>query len=322
MRRTLIKLITRHYLRAPDQEARVQFYFPDWGSLFKVGLNEAWYRLGGDRSGMVQNVAVELTNRCNLRCRICAHRGGLTRPAGTMAPATFDALLERNPGINILNFVGWGEQLLHPDCPEYLGRAARRGIFTALETNGTLLDDDRIGRLLDSGLRYLTVSMDGIDGVYESIRGFEYARFERNLLALLAARARRSSPLHIDINCVLTPEVEAQHDAIVGRWGDQVNSLRFSPYLEYNEPRDGGRVQPCRELWRGICLVLWDGRVTPCCMDFNGELIVGDIREATLAELFNGPRWRALRRTHRAGGFPDKCRHCYEQPSRYASNKF
>ncbi len=56
--------------------------------------------------------------------------------------------------------------------------------------------------------------------------------------------------------------------------------------------------------------VLWDGRVSMCCADFDGRHIFGDLRSQTIAEVWNSPVYRAARRQHLESGGPGICRSC------------
>jgi radical SAM protein with 4Fe4S-binding SPASM domain len=42
-------------------------------------------------------------------------------------------------------------------------------------------------------------------------------------------------------------------------------------------------------------VILWDGRVTVCCTDYEGTLTVGNIKEQTIEEIWTGPKWRRMR---------------------------
>lgn len=62
---------------------------------------------------------------------------------------------------------------------------------------------------------------------------------------------------------------------------------------------DGLKVIPSH---RGYCAypfqslgVFWNGEVTLCCDDYNGELVIGDLRQQTLSEIFNGEKAQKIR---------------------------
>ena len=62
-----------------------------------------------------------------------------------------------------------------------------------------------------------------------------------------------------------------------------------------------GRVT-CRRL-RSRCVVLADGRVTMCDQDFNGTAAIGSLHKHSLAALWRGAVFEALRSAHDAGRF-------------------
>jgi radical SAM protein with 4Fe4S-binding SPASM domain len=66
---------------------------------------------------------------------------------------------------------------------------------------------------------------------------------------------------------------------------------------------------PCYRLWLTFT-VLWDGRVSMCCADFDGRHIFGDLRSQSIAEVWNSPLYRAARRQHLESGGPEICRSC------------
>jgi radical SAM protein with 4Fe4S-binding SPASM domain len=59
-----------------------------------------------------------------------------------------------------------------------------------------------------------------------------------------------------------------------------------------------------------LLVVLWDGRVTPCCADYDGQLIVGKADEQNLQEIFNGPEMRVLRKQHLKKQWSGLCGQC------------
>jgi radical SAM protein with 4Fe4S-binding SPASM domain len=54
---------------------------------------------------------------------------------------------------------------------------------------------------------------------------------------------------------------------------------------------------PCPMIFNEIYFT-YDGQATLCCRDYNGELIVGDIRNNTIMELWNGSHAETIRHKH------------------------
>lgn len=66
----------------------------------------------------------------------------------------------------------------------------------------------------------------------------------------------------------------------------------------------GNVIQPeeVRQTVDGYCpapneqfVILWDGRVTVCCTDYEGRLTVGNINEQSIEQIWTGPKWRHMR---------------------------
>jgi radical SAM protein with 4Fe4S-binding SPASM domain len=75
--------------------------------------------------------------------------------------------------------------------------ASKRGIAVGFNSNGQLLTPDRSQRLVDAGLSWLHISVDGATAeTYEAIRqGSRFERLERHVPALMRAVGRRGDGL-------------------------------------------------------------------------------------------------------------------------------
>lgn len=67
--------------------------------------------------------------------------------------------------LKVLHFVGWGEPLLHPDLPEMIRYAKEHEIADSIDvvTNGALLNEELSRKLIDAGLDWLRISIQGMD---------------------------------------------------------------------------------------------------------------------------------------------------------------
>ena len=69
-----------------------------------------------------------------------------------------------------------------------------------------------------------------------------------------------------------------------------------------------GIRKPCWALLNTMS-ILWDGRVVPCCMDYDGKQILGDANKQTLTEIWHQSKW--IRDKHRSLDFDiTPCRDC------------
>jgi MoaA/NifB/PqqE/SkfB family radical SAM enzyme len=120
-----------------------------------------------------RSLSVMITDRCNLRCRMCQYANsetagyGLNR-SGFMALDLFQRILDTCPGKPLIGLTG-GEPLLHPQAVDFIREMKRRGFLCSLTTNGSFLQA-RAAELSESGLDLLVVSIDGDQETHDRIR--------------------------------------------------------------------------------------------------------------------------------------------------------
>jgi MoaA/NifB/PqqE/SkfB family radical SAM enzyme len=131
-------------------------------------------------------VGWELTLRCNMRCVHCGSSAGAPRPDELSEAEGFgliDGLVEL--GTEVLTLSG-GEPLLHPSWHRYARRLVDAKVATYMITNGLLLEEN-IPKVLDSGLRRIGLSIDGMEAAHDLIRN-QPGSFKAVLRAAEAAK--------------------------------------------------------------------------------------------------------------------------------------
>ena len=302
----------RFYLGKPDVRELLEVKFPTMTSVGNALRNEFAYRGERDRSHLLTSVNLELTNHCNLACTICPVNTTMRRTKGYMDPALFKRVIDENPQIDFVLAFQWGEPLLHPNFFELVRYAADRGVRTMITSNGTHLSDENRAKLLTCGLDRITFSVDGDNETHRAIRDYDLDVLRADIRKLVEERDAAGAKLRIDISMVVDHATESALDEYFVEWRGIADRVQAIPRIVAER-----RTTPCRELWRGALIVLWDGRVTTCCVDSEGLLTVGDAHTEKLVDVFNGERMQALRRAHRERRFPDLCAMCgeYEHPS-------
>ena len=64
---------------------------------------------------------------------------------------------------------------------------------------------------------------------------------------------------------------------------------------EINGPGKGKKYSPCTFLWQAL-IIFWDGAVLPCTQDFFGYYILGNVKDSSLAEIWNNDKMIRLRK--------------------------
>ena len=313
----LAAVASRYYLGKPDLRELLEVKFPTLGSAALAAMNEARFRAGSETGWRLTSANLEITNHCNLYCTICPVNTTMRRDKGFMDPALFRKVVDENPDFDFVLTFQWGEPLLHPQVFEMVRYAADRGVRPMLTSNGTLLDPGKRREILSCGLERITFSVDGDRETHEKIRGYSWDRLRADVLTLREERDRADSPLRIDVSMVVDESTEAALDRYMADWKGVADRVQAIPKFAPVE-----RTAPCRELWRGTAVVLWDGRVSVCCADSEGAAVVGNAWERPLQEIWNGPEMREFRRAHVARRFPRICAFCGEYDTPRVSKRF
>lgn len=254
---------------------------------------------------------IELTNRCNLRCRICANRT-MKRPRRDMNLQLYRVLLGKleQAGVRqvILNTIG--ETLLYPWLDEALAMAKGHGFYVLVSTNGQLLDESAARMLFARNCDLLRISIEGADARrYEAIRsGGSFATLIANVGRLKPLRAECSASTAIRIRSTISTRSTPQERCrFLEYWAPYVDLVEFITFGNMGGQVGGpdlraDRRRPCATMWRGIN-VLYDGRVSRCPCDFDARFVVGSLVEATLDELWFGEAYREARLLHKALDF-------------------
>jgi len=107
-------------------------------------------------------LAWEITPRCNLNCVHCRSAASKNSPEGAFTLERALAFLG-----DIASFASpvvvltGGEPLLREDMPQILKAGTEKGFRMCLATNGTLLDDRWCERLIEAGIKIVSLSLDG-----------------------------------------------------------------------------------------------------------------------------------------------------------------
>ena len=136
-------------------------------------------------------LTLEVTERCNFRCRHCFNAADSGAPSRELRLDEIEAYLEdaRECGVENVILTG-GEPMLHPDFLEIVRLIVEKGLrFYALNTNGSRITDETLDRIAALGCAPLIkISFDGI-GFHDWMRDCDGAE-ARTLDAIRACVAK------------------------------------------------------------------------------------------------------------------------------------
>lgn len=296
---------------------------------------------------------VELTNRCNSWCLMCAHpeyRRSSTLEFGEMSADVFEETRPFWPFVKNVCLGGNGEPFMHSEHLAMAEKLKGAGVYVHTFTNGTLLERPIAERLVETAYDRVHVSLDGAQrATYLRLRGidaFDQVIEHLGLLRDLKAEVSATRPeVRFNITGTRSSLRELGESvrlaAALGVTGIDVHHMDvYSPALREESPwldpqesvawisaaadiaaQLGVELKgPSFEETRGSCLqpmqsldVRWDGLVFTCS---GYRFVVGDLRRETIAAVWNGPAMQGVRRRIWRDGYPQVCPGCSAWDSR------
>ena len=272
---------------------------------------------------MIDRCYIEITNTCNLDCHFCPKHH---RKRRQLSEEEFDLLTDRVRGkVCFLYFHLMGEPLLHPLLPQFVTMAREKGFKTVLTSNGTLLH--RAMALLDTLPHKIQLSLHS----HESNARGELSEYMDQVMRFSTQAAGKGTCMVLRLwnqggMDRENEEVMRLIEKYVPKpWKERPDGFRLCDnlYLEFDRkfewPGGGGKAASddsdgkqaesdgkleaspskskqeyfCKALIKQIG-VLSDGSLVPCCLDHDGDVILGNLFHQSLEEILASPRAQAL----------------------------
>jgi len=271
---------------------------------------------GRDRAAHLPDIVqIESTNLCNAKCVFCP-RDEMHRRQGVMAMDLYRKIVDEcaTLGITHVRVHNYGEPFLDRQLVEKVRYAKERGIAeVGMISNGSLITEEIARGMIEAGLDAINISVDAAGkDVFERTRIYlDYDTVVANIRTLVRLRSELGRKHPKLILSFVRQNNSADEQAFIAEWSRVADKIHITDLHNWagtlNTQSD---VQfPCYRLWLTFT-VLWDGRVSLCCADFDGRNILGDLRTSSIAEIWNSPAYRAVRRQQLEHGGPEICRTC------------
>ena len=279
-------------------------------------VRRALLATGRDRARHLPDIVqIESTNLCNAKCVFCP-RDEMHRRQGVMDMDLFRKVVDECAalGITHVRVHNYGEPFLDKQLVEKVRYAKERGIKeVGMISNGSLITEELARGMIDAGLDAINISVDasGKDTFERTRVHLNYDTVIGNVRRLVRLRNESGRKRPKLILSFVRQGNTADEQAFIDEWRGVADKIHITDLHNWagtlNATSD---VQfPCYRLWLTFT-VLWDGRVSLCCADFDGRHILGDLRTSSIAEVWNSPAYLAVRRQQLRDGGPEICRSC------------
>lgn len=291
-----------------------------------------------------RTLIVEASNMCMLKCPACATINSSKRQKGVMSFETFKYILDGlNWKVKRINFSYAGEPLVNPQISRMVRYAKDKGIDSIIETNGMLLEE-QIDELIDCGVSKINIAFDGTDqaSASEYRRGINFDAVLSGVRHLTQEKnKRRLAYPKIHLQFIVMKHNENSINEAIKLAGDLgVDYIDFksmvlssgSGLTKEDKKQLASQFLPTKEdflryefingEWRikkglrKFCthvlsdtVIMWNGDVTVCTMDVDGNFIVGNVYKTALSKIWSGKAYSDLRRKI-LGKELDVCKEC------------
>ena len=267
----------------------------------------------------IPQLMIETTDHCNLECPFCSNKD-ISRKKFQMTEELFQKIVAEYAamGGKLVRLYSTGEPLMCTKFFPFVEYCNAKGLAVRFTTNGLLLNEEKIKKILALNIDAINFSVEGTDKEsYEKVRiggKFENVMEVLNLMRQLRNQTGKKKP-RIRIQTALHPEEENQDyiRRFCKLWAPYCDDFFFSPIgsqggtnLNFKETISKKDRTRCSFFWN-LMTVNNDGTVSCCCVDYNRTKIVGNVSQQSLQEIWNHQTFRRWRK--------DACHLNYEKIS-------
>lgn len=303
-------------------------------------LFRSFYKFGAQQMidrAFPQRMHLDPAGVCNLDCIMCAPR--LTeKPMGLMDFELFKKIIDESARFGPRTFALCkdGEPLLNPRFLEmvaYIKQKNPKNVI-AMTTNGILLDGGKSQALLACGIDKITVSIRAASAqTYDKIcKSPHYEQVVENVKELLRLKKVGGfAKPYVFLQCLPLKELADEREKFKEIWKGYDVTLDMSGLFSWSGMVEGQKIHqpdfskryPCYELWFTPA-INWNGDVSVCSYDWDRTAIIGNLKEESLADIWQGKKMSDYRKMHlegRANGMSvcEKCEIWSEYPDIFFS---
>lgn len=273
-------------------------------------------------------ITVDIHSYCNAKCKMCPYpylrdknpMGFMSWKLYTKIVNDYSQLMKKFNFKGKMSYCQMGEPFILEDIAKWIKCAMDHGIDVYLNTNCSLLTPAILDSLIDIGFSGIfNISFHGITkDVYENIMGLNFDRTQRNIEYLL-----KKYPHHkIAVNAIPFKWPKGEREKMLAYWKSKGIEVTFSPALSRS-----GLVPDIRKTQRKRItgcsteriffemVISFNGDVLLCCQDMAQEVVLGNLNNSTIYEVWNGKRFQSILEAIYTGvNLPPSfiCRRCEE----------
>jgi radical SAM protein with 4Fe4S-binding SPASM domain len=263
-------------------------------------------------------IRIEPTNICNARCIMCP-RDKLTRSQGIMTLEIYKNIVDQciSAGAKKISIENFGEPFIDPYIIHRAKYAKEKGLQVLTITNASLLTPEKC----EQAIKYfdtIRISMYGMNkDTYEKIHvGLSYETLQRNLESLFLENQKQKNKTQIIMYFLLMEENKDQMQQFIDTYEKKCSGISVWKPHNWIDGRCFRNIKDnkvsCGRPQTGPLQVQWNGKVVPCCYDYDSKMILGDFTNQTLKQILKSKEYNRMRDLHNKNDFSELpvCQQC------------
>jgi organic radical activating enzyme len=252
---------------------------------------------------------IEPSSVCNYRCIFCfmtdkSFNKKSSGHMGHMSLELFKEIIDQIEGkVEFLSLASRGEPMISPQISEMLRYTVGKFLNLKINTNASLLNEEKIHAILSGGVKTLVISADAADkDLYKKLRvNGQLDKVLKNLELFNEIKEKNYSKSKIitRVSGVKFSD-DQKFDDMKKFWGglvDQVAFVDYNPWENNYDKEKNNIMKPCSDLWRRM-FIWWDGKTNPCDVDYKSNLSVGVFPKQSIGDLWNSSFYNNYRKLH------------------------
>ena len=253
-----------------------------------------------------KKIYIEITNVCNLNCSFCQK---IDRQLEFMNVETFKTIIK-----NIKEYTDYiylhvkGEPVLHKEIYNFIDIAGKEGLKVNITSNGTILNH----KILElEGLRQFNFSLHS----FEEESGINKTDYIQSILEYSKEAKAKGKIVSLRLWNIEDESLREKNRDVLTQieefYGISLDLDKFvrgrgvkvedKIYLNFEEVFVWPNLNKKFYSEKGFCYglnthlgILVDGTVIPCCLDDNGVINLGNIKNNTLKEILDSERTKNI----------------------------
>lgn len=180
-------------------------------------------------------ISMNLTKRCNLRCKQCFSDSGEIKAQELTTKEMFNLFDDMNRYGTFFICLGGGEPLTRPDLLEILEYGQKKQLAISVVSNGLLLTQELIEKLNKVELDTFWISLDGLEENHEMLRGKTTFKKTLESLKLLKDYYKGKTAIRISLNKY---NVGEYRELIKIAEEYNVDLIRFTPIISFGRAKN------------------------------------------------------------------------------------